>query len=173
MQTFIQLFITGVTVGCIYGLIAVGFVLIYKSSQIFNFAQGEMVMVGAYLMWVVLGYFNMPVWLGMLVVFFVVSLAGYGLERFPLRRMIGQPILATIMVTMGIAVFLRGLAILLWSEKIGIKFPAIITETTINIFGIPFSNVSFWSLVFVLFLVLVLSWFFLYSRTGLHMRAAA
>ncbi|NMD05131.1 MAG: branched-chain amino acid ABC transporter permease, partial [Deltaproteobacteria bacterium] len=89
MQTFIQLFITGVTVGCIYGLIAVGFVLIYKSSQIFNFAQGEMVMVGAYLMWVVLGYFNMPVWLGMLVVFFVVSLAGYGLERFPLRQMIG------------------------------------------------------------------------------------
>ena len=173
MQTFIQLLITGITVGCIYGLIAVGFVLIYKSSQIFNFAQGEMVMVGAYLMWVVLGLIKMPVWLGIIVVFAVVSLAGYGLERFPLRRMIGQPILATIMVTMGIAVFLRGLAILLWSEKIGIKFPSIITERTIDILGIPFSNVAFWSLLFALVLVLVLSLFFLYSRTGLHMRAAA
>jgi len=106
-------------------------------------------------------------------VFIIVGTAGYGLERFPLRKMIGQPILATIMVTMGIAVFLRGLSILLWANNIGIKFPPIVTEKTITIFGIPFSNILVGSLLIVLLLVVLLSLFFNYSRTGLYMRAAA
>lgn len=173
MITFIQLLVSGLSVGLIYGLIAVGFVLIYKSSQIFNFAQGEMVMFGTFLMWAFLVPLGIPPALGVILVLAIVGLAGYGLERFPLRPMIGQPILATIMVTMGIAVFLRGLALLLWSSNIGIKFPAIITEKTISIFNIPFSNVTLGSFFFVLILVLLLSLFFNYSRTGLHMRAAA
>jgi len=173
MITFIQLFITGISVGCVYGLIAIGFVLIYKSSKIFNFAIGEMVMVGAYLMWVALVYFNLPLFLSFIAVFLVVGIAGYGLERFPLRRMIGQPILAAIMVTMGIAIFLRGMAVLLWAEKIGIKYTPVIKEMTIAILNIPFSNISFLSLLFVLLLVIILGSFFIYSRLGLYMRAAA
>ena len=173
MTTFFQLLVSGISVGFIYGLIAVGFVLIYKSSQIFNFAQGEMVMFGAFLMWSFLGPFGMTPALGIPLVLIIVGLAGYGLERFPLRPMIGQPILATIMVTMGIAVFLKGFALLLWSANIGIKFPAIITERTIEILGVPFSNVTLGSFLFVLVLVIILSVFFTYSRTGLHMRAAA
>jgi len=173
MINLIQLLTTGVSVGVIYGLIAVGFVLIYKSSQIFNFAQGEMVMVGAFLMWTFLVAVGTPLWLGIILVFGIVGLAGYGLERFPLRPMIGQPILATIMITMGIAVFLRGLAILLWASNIDIKFPSFVTERMINVFGIPLSNVMLGSFFFALILVVALSLFFAYSRTGLHMRAAA
>lgn len=173
MITFVQLLVSGISVGFIYGLIAVGFVLIYKSSQIFNFAQGEMVMFGSFLMWSFLGPLGLPPVVGIILALAIAGLAGYGLERFPLRPMIGQPILATIMVTMGIAVFLKGLALLLWSENIGIKFPAIVTERTVSIFNIPFSNVTLGSFFFVLILVLLLSMFFNYSRTGLHMRAAA
>jgi branched-chain amino acid transport system permease protein len=173
MINIIQLLITGVSVGVIYGLIAVGFVLIYKSSQIFNFAQGEMVMIGSYLMWSVLVLYGAPPWLGILIVFLIVGLAGYGLERFPLRPMIGQPILATIMVTMGIAVFLRGLAILVWANDIGIQFPLLVTEKTVQVFGIPFSNITLGNFLLVIVLVVLLSIFFKYSRTGLHMRAAA
>lgn len=173
MITFFQLLISGLSVGFIYGLIAVGFVLIYKSSKIFNFSQGEMVMFGAFLMWAFLGPLGIHPVLGFILVLAIVGLAGYVLERFPLRPMIGQPILATIMVTMGIAVFLRGLALLLWSENIGIKFPPIITEKTVSIFNIPLSNVTLGSFFFVSILVLLLSLFFNYSRTGLHMRAAA
>lgn len=173
MIDFIQLLTIGVSVGLIYGLIALGFVLIYKSSQIFNFAQGEMVMIGAYLTWSILVQFGAPVWLGMIVVFVIVGTAGYSLERFPLRKMIGQPVLATIMVTMGIAVFLHGLTILLWANQIGIKFPPLVTEKTITIANIPFSNVVIGSFLIVVTLVVLLSLFFAYSRTGLHMRAAA
>ena len=173
MITFVQLLVSGLSVGFIYGLIAVGFVLIYKSSQIFNFAQGEMVMFGAFLMWSFLVPLGIPPVVAIILVLAIVGLSGYGLERFPLRPMIGQPILATIMITMGIAVFLRGFALLLWSSNIGIKFPSIITEKTVNIFNVPISNVTIGIFLFVLILVLLLSFFFNYSRTGLHMRAAA
>lgn len=173
MTNFIQLLTIGLSVGLIYGLIALGFVLVYKSSQIFNFAQGEMVMVGAFLTWSFLVQVGVPFWLGIPLVFCIVGLAGYSLERFPLRKMIGQPILATIMVTMGIAVFLRGLAILLWSDQIGIKFPQLISEKMIDVLGVPFSNVILGSFLIVLVLVTLLSLFFNHSRSGLHMRAAA
>jgi len=173
MIKFAQLLMTGVTVGLIYGLMAVGFVLIYKSSKIFNFAQGEMVMVGAFLAWTFLGLFNMPLVVGLLCAFIVTGLVGYSLERFPFRPMIGQPILSTIMITMAIAVFLRGLSILIWANYIGIKFPSVISEKTLRIFGIPISNVFIWNFFFVLVLVILLGLFFHYTRTGLHMRAAA
>jgi branched-chain amino acid transport system permease protein len=173
MINLVQLLVTGLSVGLIYGLVAVGFVMIYKSSQIFNFAQGEMVMVGAYLTWTFLVSLGLPLWLGILLVLVIAGGVGYGFERFPLRPMIGQPILATIMVTMGMAIFLRGLAILIWSADIGIKFPAIVVERTVEFFGVPLSNLILANFAFVLFLVILLSVFFNYSRVGLHMRAAA
>jgi branched-chain amino acid transport system permease protein len=173
MIKFTQLVLTGISVGFIYGLVALGFVLIYKSSKIFNFAQGEMVMMGAFLTWSFLGLFHMPVLPGLILSFLVAGAVGYGFERFPFRPMIGQPILAIIMVTMAIAVFLRGLAILLWANFVGIKFPSIIREQTIYIFNIPFSSVFAWSFLLVFSLVIGLSLFFQYTRMGLHMRAAA
>ena len=172
MITFVQLLVSGVSVGFIYGLVAVGFVLIYKSSQIFNFAQGEMVMAGAFLVWSFLNLGIAPA-LAILLVLVLVGLAGYGLERFPLRPMIGQPILATIMITIGIGIFLKGLALLLWSHNIGIKYPAILTEKTISVFSVPISNVTIGIFLFGLILVILLSLFFNHSRMGLHMRAAA
>lgn len=172
MITFAQLLISGLSVGFIYGLIAVGFVLIFKSSQIFNFAQGEMVMFGAFLVWAFLNL-GLPPVLAIIFVLILVGVAGYVLERFPLRPMIGQPIFATIMITMGIGVFLKGLALLLWSENIGIRYPSIVTEKTITLFDIPLSNVTIGIFIFGLILVILLSLFFNYSRTGLHMRAAA
>ena len=173
MTNFIQLLFTGVSVGIIYGLVALGFVLIYKSSRIFNFAQGEMVMVGAFLTWSFLNLFHLPFVPAILLSLFVAGLVGYHLERFPFRRMIGQPILALIMATLAIAVFFRGLAILIWSEFIGIKFPAIIPEKTIYLFHIPFSSVHVWNFVLVLILVVGLSVLFQYTSLGLHMRATA
>jgi len=172
MITFAQLLVSGISVGFIYGLVAVGFVLIYKSSQIFNFAQGEMVMAGAFLVWSFLNLGIAPA-LAILLVLVLVGLAGYGLERFPLRPMIGQPILATIMITIGIGIFLKGLALLLWSHNIGIKYPAILTEKTISVFSVPISNVTIGIFLFGLILVILLSLFFNHSRMGLHMRAAA
>jgi branched-chain amino acid transport system permease protein len=173
MISFIQLFVTGISVGLIYGLVALGFVLIYKGSKIFNFAQGEMVMVGSFLTWTFVGLLEWPFYLGLFLSFLVAGVVGYFLERFPFRPMIGQPILATIMVTLGIAVFLRGMTVLFWSKYIGIQFPRFIPEKTHYVFQIPFSNVMIWNFILVLSLVIIFSLFFNYTRTGLHMRAAA
>jgi len=173
MLNLVQLLFTGISVGIIYGLVALGFVLIYKSSKIFNFAQGEMVMVGAYLTWSFLSLCHLPFLPAILLSLGVAALVGYNLERFPFRRMIGQPILALIMATLAIAVFFRGLAILLWSEYIGIRFPAIIPEKTIYLFQIPFSSIHLWNFVLVLILVVGLSLLFRYTSLGLHMRATA
>jgi branched-chain amino acid transport system permease protein len=173
MIKFVQLIMTGTTVGLIYGLMAVGFVLIYKSSRIFNFAQGEMVMVGAFLSWTFLGLLKLPLPLGLPLAFVITGLGGFCLERFPFRPMIGQPILATIMITMAIAVFLRGFSILVWANRIGISFPRLIPEETLNIAHVPVSNVMVWNFFLVSILVILLGVFFTYTRTGLHMRAAA
>ena len=173
MIHFVQLLVTGVSVGLIYALLALGFVLIYKASKIFNFAQGEMVMVGAFLTWTFLGLYHLPVLPGLLLAFVITGLVAYSFERFPFRAMIGQTPESIIMVTLGIAVFLRGLAILIWAHFIAIKFPIIIPEKTIHLFQIPFSIVPLWNSVLLLSIVIILSLFFRYTRTGLHMRAAA
>jgi branched-chain amino acid transport system permease protein len=170
---FMQLLMTGMTVGLIYGLMAVGFVLIYKSSKIFNFAQGEMVMVGAFLSWTFLGLLHMPLAVGLPLALLVTGVGGFFLERFPFRPMIGQPILATIMITLAIAVFLRGFSILVWANYIGISFPTIIADKTLIIAHVPISSVMFWNFFLVSILVILLGLFFSYTRTGLHMRAAA
>jgi branched-chain amino acid transport system permease protein len=173
MINLIQLLFTGITVGFVYGLAALGFTIIYKSSKIFNFAQGEMVMVGAFLAWTFLGLLHLPILLGLLLAFVIAGVVGYGFERFPFRPMIGQPIVAIIMVTIAISVFLHGLALLLWSSRIGIKFPTVISEKTIHLYKVPISNVLVWNFLLVLLLVIALSLFFYRTRRGLHMRAAA
>lgn len=173
MIDIIQLLMMGITVGLIYGLVAVGFVLIYKASKIFNFAQGELVMAGAFLSWTFLGLLKMPIWLGLPISLIIAGIVGYFLERFPFRAMIGQPILAMIMITLAMAVFFRGFAILLWSTYIGIKFPPVIPEKPMYVFSIPFSSIIVYNFILVLSLVILLSLFFNYTRTGLHMRAAA
>ena len=173
MIGFIQAVVTGTTVGLIYGLMALGFVLIFKSSKIFNFAQGEMVMFGSFLVWTFMTQFHLPVLLGLLIALIIFGLVGYSLERFPFRAMIGQPILSIIMVTLALAVFFRGLAILLWANYIGIKFPTIIPDGMIHVFSITFSSVTIWICLLVFSLVIILSLFFRFTRIGLHMRAAA
>ncbi len=173
MTNLVQLLATGISVGLIYGLVALGFVLIYKGSRIFNFAQGEMVMVGAFLTWTLVGLLKMPVLPGLLLALLLSGLVGYVFERFPFRPMLGQPILAIIMVTMGIAVFLHGLAILLWANYIGIQFPRFLPEKMLYFFGIPFSSVTVWNFILVFALVIAFGLFFYSTRTGLHMRAAA
>src|SRR5690606_22747920 len=95
--------------GLMYALIALGIVLVYKSSSVANLAQGALVMVGAYLTWAAMAIGGAPVWaaipLGVVAMFYM----GRGIERVALRRMIGQPAIMVIMLTLGLDIRLRGL----------------------------------------------------------------
>jgi len=105
-----ELSINGALVGLMYTLIALGIVLVFKSSGIANLAQGAVAMLGAYLAWAALALLGAPVWVGIPVVFVAMFFVGRGIERVALRRMIGQPVIMVIMLTLGLEILLRGLA---------------------------------------------------------------
>jgi len=110
----IELIINGALVGLMYALVAIGIVFIYKSSSVVNFAQGSMVMLGAFLIWSMAEQVDLPVWaavplgLGLMYVF------GLLVERIALRPMVGQPVIMIIMMTLGLDIFIRGLTPAVW-----------------------------------------------------------
>jgi branched-chain amino acid transport system permease protein len=113
MAEFLQLFVNGLAVGCIYGLVALGFVLIYKAGEVVNFAQGELVMLGAFVAFTFVVQFGLNYWVGLALA--IVAMATFGglLDMIVVRRIIGQPQFSTVMLTIGIGVVMR--APLQWS----------------------------------------------------------
>ena len=110
MEFFLQLAINGVVVGSIYALVALGFVIIYKSSGVLNFAQGEFLLLGAYVFWALVeGRVPLFAALALTVIFSVIL--GVSLERLVLRPMIGEPIISVIMVTLGLSSILRAIVL--------------------------------------------------------------
>jgi branched-chain amino acid transport system permease protein len=105
----LQLLISGVSQGCIYGLIALGFVLIYKATETVNFAQGELMMLGAFAGLLAAAYFGLPYWAALLAAVIVLAALGLATERLVLRPILGQPAFAVVMVTIGIGYVARGL----------------------------------------------------------------
>lgn len=114
MQYFLDQVISGIAIGAIYGMVAMGFALIYKATGLVNFAQGEMCMITAYVAWIIASAAPGNPWLvvgGALVAAVVMGLA---IERLVMRPMLGEPVFATVMVTIGLAVILRSAALLIW-----------------------------------------------------------
>ena len=98
----LQLLISGVAIGCIYGLIALGFVLIYKATETVNFAQGDLMMLGAFAAWVCMTAFNWPYWLAILAALAVLVIFAMLLELIVIRPVLGQPQFTVVMLTIGI-----------------------------------------------------------------------
>ena len=117
MELLLHLLVLGIAVGAIYAVVALGFVLIYKSTRVLNFAQGTLVMIGAFMVYAFLGQFSMPIFLALPLSLVVAVALGLVIERLALRPMIGEPILAMIMVTIGLASLLRGGAIAVWTTE--------------------------------------------------------
>lgn len=103
-----ELTLTGALVGAMYGLVALGIVLIYKTSGATNFAQGAIAMTGAYVTWVFVSWFGLPMWLAVPASLVAMFFFGVGIERTLLRRMVGQPVIMVLTLTFGIELFLRG-----------------------------------------------------------------
>lgn len=108
MSYFLELLINGALTGLMYSMVALGIVLVYKSSGVLNFAQGAMVMIGGYVVWLFAST-GLPIWAA--VALALVAMFGFGLlaERILLRTMVGQPIIMIVMLTLGLDIFLRGL----------------------------------------------------------------
>ncbi len=109
MVQFLQLVVSGLAMGCVLGLIALGFTLIYKATETVNFAQGDLMMLGGFVALTAVAMVGLPFWLGVVAAVAVMALFGAGLERVALRPVLGQPAFAIVMVTIGIGFMMRGL----------------------------------------------------------------
>ena len=169
----LQLVITGVAVGGVYSLMALGFVLIFKASSVVNFGPGELVLFGAY---VVVGHHPDDdscrcTWPCPLT-FVIAILLGLVIERGVLRPLIGEPIISVIMVTFGVASVIRGFLNMTWGSDTR-PFPVLFSPEPIHLGPVPVSPVHLWSFVGVLVLLAAFSVFFKFSPTGMAMRATA
>ncbi len=168
----IQLLVNGVIIGTLYGVVAMCFVLIYKSTQIVNFAQGEFLLIGAWVCWWMLTYWQLPFWIGFPITLAFMMVFGILLQVIVLRPMIGEPIISVIMVTIGLSIFFQ--AMMKWIFGVWAKpYPEVFGTKSVSILGLNVQTPYVMSMVISLVIMAGFAWFFKFSRLGLAMRATA
>ncbi len=172
MSTFVQLTVTGLSNGAILALAALGFVLIYKSSGVINFAQGHFLLIGAYVVWALTVDAGLHWSLGVLGAVLVAIALGVVVERLVLRPLVGQPIISVIMVTIGLAQVLGALVLIVWGTTPR-AFPEFIPSGGVELFGAQVGTSRLWAVGLVAVALVVFALFFTRSRHGIAMRAVA
>jgi len=172
MESFIQFLANGIMVGGVYALVALGIVLIYKSTSVFNFAVGQMMMFGAFFFYTFMEKFGVPGWIGLVGSLACGAILGLLAERLVLRPLIGQPILSSVLITLAMSYFLGGAATAIWGSFQG-RFPEFIPQTSVNIRGIILPADLIWSFIIALVIFAILLVFYQRTRLGLAMRATA
>ena len=175
MRFFLEVLISGLLSGIMYSLVALGFVLIYKASGVFNFAQGAMVYLAALS---VVGVMEKgaPLWLAIPLALLIMTLFGIATEKFVLRKLVNQPPIALFMATIGLAFFIEGLAPMVFGSDpraldLGIVDEPI--EAILNSWGMVISKFDLVAAAIAALLVTVLALFFQYTRIGRALRAVA
>jgi len=172
MAELLQYVITGISVGMVYALIALGFALIWKSSSVANLALGQIVLISSWFTYAMLVQARFPVWLAFpLVVLFALGL-GWAIERFALRPLIAQPILALITVTLGIGYFIEGVVTFIWPWSVD-ALPRLFPREVVHIGPAVISQEYVWVVGICLAVFVLLTLFFRYHKMGIAMRATA
>ena len=153
-----QYLLSGITIGAIYALVALGFSIIFNASHVINFAQGEFVMIGG-MTTVSLIRTGLPLPLAIVAAVAVAAAMGLALEKFAVEPARGAPVVTLIIITIGASIFLRGLAILVWDKKLH-TLPPFSGHRPIEIAGAALLPQSLWVLGVTLAIVLLLWWFF-------------
>ncbi len=168
----VQLLVNGFIIGLLYGVVAMSFVLIYKSSQVVNFAQGEFLLVGAWACWWLLAKFSIPFYMAFLLTLLFMMLFGILVQIIILKPLIGEPIISIIMVTIGLSIFFQ--AIMNWMFGVFTEpFPQIFSSESLNIFGLNVQTAYLMSGLISIFIMISFALFFKKSKLGLAMRATA
>jgi branched-chain amino acid transport system permease protein len=171
-QLLAQLLINGVIVGMLYGVVAMCFVLIYKSTQVVNFAQGEFVVLGAWVCWALVVHMQLPFVLAFVFSLVFMTLFGVIVQIVLLRPLVGEPVISVIMATIGLSIFMQALMNWIFGNNAE-RFPQVFGESTMSIGGLNVETAYLLSLVLSLVVMAGFFWFFRYSRWGLAMRATA
>jgi branched-chain amino acid transport system permease protein len=172
MDTFIQLTVTGLSSGAILALAALGFVLIYKASEVINFAQGQFLLIGAYVVWALNVDAGVHWALAVAGAIAVAIVLGLVVERLILRPLVGEPTISVIMVTIGLAQVLGALVQIIWGTHPH-AFPGFIPDDTVDIAGARVGENRIWAVGLVALALVAFAVFFQRSRHGIAMRAVA
>jgi branched-chain amino acid transport system permease protein len=171
---FLQLTIAGVAIGCIYALIALGFVLIYKATEVVNFAQGDVMMLGAFVAFTFASLWNFPFWAAVLLAVAVLAVFGAVFDRVLLRPIIGQPTFAAVMITLAAGFVIRGIATMVpgWgTDTHALKAPY--SDGVVKLGGLAVSTDHIAIILLTIAICLVLWVFFKRTRVGIAMQAAS
>jgi len=172
MAQFLQLFITGIAVGMVYALIALGFVVVWKSSSVANLALGQIVLLSSWFTYSMLVQAKLPLWIGFPIVILFALFLGWVIERLALRPLIAQPILALITVTLGVAYFIEGIVTFIWPWSVD-AMPRFFPREPVHIGPAVVSQEYVWVAGISLVAFVLLTLFYRYHKMGIAMRATA
>jgi len=170
----IQLIISGLTIGCVYSLVALGFALTLRATELINFAQGEMVMLGAFIGLSVVQTLHLPFWAIFVIAVILTGFFGIFMERFMLRPILNRkaPLLNLLIATLGISISLQAVAIIIWGRE-PVPYPEIFSLDPVSIAGVHIQPLNLWILGLTTATMIGLHLFFQKTLTGISWRAAS
>jgi branched-chain amino acid transport system permease protein len=172
LQVFAQLNINGISVGAIYALVALGLVLIYKATEVLNFAHGDLLVVSAFSAWGLITVAQLPFWLALLLTVALVALLAYGLDALVIRRIAGQPQFAGVMLTIALAFMLRGLVSMFFGPE-SRNYPTPWSGHNTQLAGLAVADLQLVILGVAMGVTALLFVFFRNTRLGVAMQAAS
>jgi len=173
MELALHILIAGLTKGAIYGVIAMGFVIIYKCSGVLNFAHGALVLMGSYIGWSLAFQMGLPPWLAVIVALALAAIVGLVIERFAMRPLLGESVLVLVMATIALDQILVGGTITIWGGMDRQYVEILPTGTAMKLGNFSLSTEHLIAAAIALLLVVLFALFFRFSRWGLAMRGVA
>jgi len=172
MIELVQTTIGGALTGLVYGLVALSFIVVYRAARIVNLAQGELIVLGGFLVWTLTTMLHLPLWLGVPLALIASGLCGLMLERGLFRPLVGQPSLTIVMATIALLILLRGLEQAIWGAETR-PYPELLPRGAWHIGPFLLNRTLLIGAGFTLVLTEGLNWWFLRTRAGLCLAAVA
>lgn len=172
MTIFLQSVTQGIMLGGVYALLALGLVLVCKSTKVLNLAYGQVMMILAYISCFFLVSHGLPLAPSLILIFVIGAILGMALERFAMRPLIGQDVLPMIIMTLIIGVLFQGIATIVWEDK-DIVLPHFMPDDAIRLGEISILKTYLWSFFIALLIFFLMFLMFRYTKVGLAMRAVA
>ena len=172
LNYLLQLIVSGLSVGSVYAVIGIGFVVIYKATKILNFAHGEILMIAAYFCLVLIESLHVHFLIAFPLTMVFCAVIGLMVERFIFRPMIGEPVFAMVMITLGLSIVLRPLTGMIFGFG-NVMFPSPFPQKPVVFSNVVISHAHLWTFIISCAVMGIFFLFFKYSKVGIAMRAAA
>lgn len=173
MEFFLQLLVNGISLGFLYALSALGFVMIFKSSSVLNFAHGELLAIGAFIFLVLSAWAKLPIILAFALTLMASFALGFVIERLFLRPLIGEALIEVIMLTVGLAIMFKGLMLFIFGGDIH-DYPEFLPEgLSMELGTIQIPSVYMATFIIGIIFLIIFGLFFKYSSQGIYMRSVA